>query len=366
LFNGIPSVICKKNGDTVRLRCRHITEEILYVVLNEFLRKFFIFIEPVLSNKGQGSTFYAINRNEIINLLIKLPPLSEQRKIVEILDQADELRRKRKEADEKAGKILQALFYKMFGDPTVNSMGWELIELGNPDVCEINPRLKRNGLDEDSIVSFIPMADIEEKYGRIIGTQTRPYSQVKKGFTYFENNDVLFAKITPCMQNGKAAIAYDLINGTGFGSTEFHVLRPKKKSTSAWLFSLVRLPYFRKLAEQNFTGSVGQQRVPSDFIKNFKVGCPPIDLQIQFEKIFNNTFSRIEKCESARIKNDKEIEVLVHHAFTGQLTSGYRERNKTKLEAELAEQLKAIEEANKTKSQNQKKTTVKKVSKKKG
>ena len=94
------------------------------------------------------------------------------------------------------------------------------------DICIINP--KSPGFQDELAVSFVPMPKVGE-HGEFDPSEVKPYRDVKKGFTYFENGDVLFAKITPCMENGKGAIAQSLKNGVGFGSTEFHVLRPMPK-----------------------------------------------------------------------------------------------------------------------------------------
>jgi hypothetical protein len=95
------------------------------------------------------------------------------------------------------------------------------------EVCEINPRLpKDHGLQAHSEVAFVPMAAVDEISATIAQRMVRPFGEVRRGYTPFDEGDVLFAKITPCMENGKVAIARDLAGGRGFGSTEFHVLRP--------------------------------------------------------------------------------------------------------------------------------------------
>ena len=129
------------------------------------------------------------------------------------------------------------------------------------------------------------MASVSE-CGEILKLEDKFYREVKNGFTYFCEGDVLFAKITPCMENGKGAVAVGLTNGIGFGSTEFHVLRPiKEKSNSYWLYALTSFELFRKKAEKNMTGSAGQKRVPASFLENIKISVPPISLQDEFEKL---------------------------------------------------------------------------------
>ena len=115
-------------------------------------------------------------------------------------------------------------FIEMFGNPLSSIQKNELKKLG--DCCQINPRRPSVSISDSDLVSFVPMPAVNED-GYIDGATNEEYGKVKKGFTYFENNDVLFAKITPCMENGKGAIAEALTNGIGMGSTEFHVLRPK-------------------------------------------------------------------------------------------------------------------------------------------
>jgi type I restriction enzyme S subunit len=126
--------------------------------------------------------------------------------------------------------------------------------------------------------------------GEIDPSDTRKYENVKTGFTYFAENDVLFAKITPCMENGKGAVAKGLINGIGFGSTEFHVLRPiENRSNPYWLYAVTAFSQFRDDAAANMTGSAGQRRVPASFLETYKVALPPMELQNEFAAFVEQT-----------------------------------------------------------------------------
>lgn len=272
---------------------------------------------------------------------VPLFPLSEQRRIVDLLDQADALRRLRRSADAKAARILPALFLKMFGDPATNPMGWPVKLLGHAEVSEINPRARR-GLSDENIVSFVPMADVDEVLGRIEGAQTRPYAEVKKGFTAFEDGDVLFAKITPCMQNGKAAIAENLQCGIGYGSTEFHVLRATHDVTAEYLYALMRLQGFRNQAMSAFTGSAGQQRVPADFLKQFPLPIPPKSEVLKFSKILRMVMAMQVEAERSSVKLENQFSVLLQRAFSGQLTVKWRQARRQELLAEMQQQAKAL------------------------
>lgn len=154
----------------------------------------------------------------------------------------------------------------------------QLARLG--DICEINPRLPRDhGLEDDSDVSFVPMAAVSEVSGTIESATLRRYAEVKKGYTSFSDGDVLFAKITPCMENGKAALAAGLAGGRGFGSTEFHVLRSRGSVLPEWIYYFVRRETFRREAKRNFTGTAGQQRVPTSFLEEALIAVPPLEEQ---------------------------------------------------------------------------------------
>ena len=175
-------------------------------------------------------------------------------------------------------------FIEMFGNPLSQVQRYPLEKLG--DCCVLNPRRPSISLSDTDMVSFVPMPCVSEN-GYLQDVADEEYGKVKKGFTYFENKDVLFAKITPCMENGKGAIAQELTNGIGMGSTEFHVLRPiEGKSNSYWLLALTRMPIFREQASKNMSGTGGQKRVGASFLDNFMVGLPPIEEQNRFERIY--------------------------------------------------------------------------------
>jgi type I restriction enzyme S subunit len=127
--------------------------------------------------------------------------------------------------------------------------------------------------------SFVPMEAIDQTEARITHLADRRVSEVARGYTPFAENDVLLAKITPCMENGKCAIARSLHNGIGFGSTEFHVLRPKDRVTAEWLFYFWRLPETRRWAARQMTGSAGQKRVSASYLENLQIPLPDVGEQ---------------------------------------------------------------------------------------
>lgn len=230
-----------------------------------------------------GSLSPRVKWEHLSSYEIELPSYEEQVKLANRLWAAYNLKTSYKTLLTSIDEMVKSQFIEMFGNPMVEEQKYPLKKLG--DCCVINPKRSKIALSDTDTVSFVPMPSVSEE-GYLQDVSDAEYGSVKNGFTYFENGDVLFAKITPCMENGKGAIAHDLTNGIGMGSTEFHVLRPLKgRSNSYWLLTLTRLPEFRDRAAHNMSGTGGQQRVRADFLENFMIGLPPIEKQIELETI---------------------------------------------------------------------------------
>ncbi|MDZ4162752.1 MAG: restriction endonuclease subunit S, partial [Burkholderiales bacterium] len=163
------------------------------------------------------------------------------------------------------------------------------------EAAAVNPKLDRSGLTDDMQVSFVPMAAVGAADGSIDISTLRTYAEVKKGYTHFRNGDVLFAKVTPCMENGKMAVARNLQNGVGFGSTEFHVLRPGGSVDAQYLYHFVSSQTFRKEAARHMTGAVGLRRVPTAFLENAEFPLPPLAQQREIVAELEKQFSRLDE-----------------------------------------------------------------------
>ena len=168
------------------------------------------------------------------------------------------------------------------------------------DFVEINPKTSRAGLQDKSDVSFVPMTAVTEKTNQVV-YEFKTYSEVKTGFTIFKKNDLLWAKITPCMQNGKSFVASDMPTDIGFGSTEFHVLRAKnpKRVYMPYLWVIFSNEHILEAAQGMFGGSAGQQRVPDTFLKKFPIVLPPYEVQV---KLADQVFEALEKTKKMRAK----------------------------------------------------------------
>lgn len=178
---------------------------------------------------------------------------------------------------------------------------WPLRKLGDVEVCLLNPKKKEvASIKDDTLVSFVPMARVDDVSGGMDVSEVKRLGEVRKGYTYFAEGDVVFAKITPCMENGKSAIARNLMNGIGFGTTEFHVLRPGPLTIPEWLHLFVRDREFREEAKKNMYGAAGQQRVPVDFLREATIPIPPLAEQRRIVARIEELTSRAEEARKLR------------------------------------------------------------------
>lgn len=198
------------------------------------------------------------------------------------------------------------------------------------EVVEVNPR-RSFDLEPDDMVTFVPMAAVSEFSGAIVDAVSRPLRDVAKGFTQFSEGDVIFAKITPSMENGKSAIATGLVNGIGFGSTEFHVLRSYGGVIPEYIWHFIRQISFRDDARKVMTGAVGQQRVPAAYLKEHLLPLPPLTEQKRIVAKLDDLTSRTANAHTAIDQISPLIEkykqAILRKAFTGDLGAGWRIRN---------------------------------------
>jgi len=162
------------------------------------------------------------------------------------------------------------------------------------EVIDLNPRKFSKPLTDDEPVSFVPMKAVEEETGHLDPSEARLWSEVRKGYTPFEEGDVIFAKITPCMENGKYALAQGLIGGRAAGSTEFHVLRPKPSLDSKYLLYYLLRIELRQSARQSMRGAAGQLRVPPIFFEGLSIPLPSIEEQRRIVAEIEERLSRLE------------------------------------------------------------------------
>lgn len=295
-------------------------------LMSEFLYQFLqsdFYWQQVESNK-RGGAQPNMNATLLSNIVLPLPPLPGQKRIVAKLQELmQEIERARTACEKQleAAKALPAAYLREVFE-SEEAKKWERKRLGA--VCQINPpRPKNFHRTPDSLTSFVPMVAVDEKTGTITKPEVVPYSKIAKGYTYFEENDILFAKITPCMQNGKHVIARNLINGIGYGTTEFHVLRPNNQVLSEWIWYFIRQPYFLKEATAYFTGAVGQQRVPDSFLSDYIILIPSIEVQKNIIEELKQKMAQVRNLQFA-IQNQQSAlntlpQTILKKAFSGKL-----------------------------------------------
>lgn len=211
-----------------------------------------------------------------LSIRIPVPPIQVQQKIVDECEAVDKAANQAQQTIKQTKKEIEMLTEKLSGKYEKRKVS---------EVAILNPSKKEiRNIPDDTIVSFVEMASVSEE-GYITHKEDRLLGDLRKGsYTYFAENDIIIAKITPCMENGKCAIAENLTNGLAMGSTEFHVFRAGESLNTKYLFTLLNRDIVRKSAEQNFTGSSGHRRVPINFYENYLIPSPPLHIQEQFVK----------------------------------------------------------------------------------
>lgn len=253
----------------------------------------------------------SITQFDLENFYLTYPSKDEQVKISAYLDyktrQIDQLIEKKKALIEKLDEqriavITQAVTKGVNGKAKMKHSGvdwlgdipdhWEVKRLRfclntNPVKSEVNK------VDGDTPVSFVPMDAVSE-YGGMNASATKPIEEVYSGYTYFAENDVVVAKITPCFENGKGSLATGLTNNIGFGTTEFHVLRATDEIIPEYIFYLTICHPFRDIGASEMLGAGGQKRVPDEFIKDLRLGIPDINEQNEIVEHINTELARID------------------------------------------------------------------------
>ncbi len=210
---------------------------------------------------------------------------------------------------------------------------WSLAKLG--EITEINPKLATK-LPSELEISFIPMRCVAEMSGEIDLSIIRHYKEVRTGYTHFQDGDVIFAKITPCMENGKVAIVNKLKNGIGFGSTEFHVIRPLAQMPSSFPFFFLIQESMRRDAQRHMSGTAGQLRVPVKYLSEVLFPLPPLPEQhrivAKIEEFLTRLYAGVEALNKIKLQLKRYRQSVLKAAFEGKLTVVWREAHKSELE----------------------------------
>ena len=319
------------SSEWIIIRNNHINANyLMYCFQSKYFREF------MLSNvSGVGGSLMRAQPKYVQTYPIPLPPLSEQQRIVErieeLLAKLDEAKERLQEVADSFAVRKAAILHKAFtGELTkqwrlengVSDESWEDKLLG--DVCTVNPKkIDAKNLDDNLEVSFVPMAAVSDVLGEIVNHEVKNLQDVRTGFTNFSKGDVIFAKITPCMENGKSAIVGPLVNDIGYGSTEFYVLRCKEELNNKYLYHMVRNTTFRAEAKAVMTGVVGQQRVPKTFLQEYQLLLPTLSEQHEIVRLIDDLLARERAAQQATEQALASIDLMkksiLARAFRGEL-----------------------------------------------
>ena len=308
-----------------------------------FVPRFFYFWlwmrRPILISLSNGGGQPNLNQDDLKKLWVAIPDKDEQQKIADFLDykaaQIDALVAKKeilllKLQEKRSAIITQAVTKGINPNAPIKPSGVEW--LGDVPAhwsvkrlrfaINTNPSKNELQLDGEDLVSFVPMEAVGEYGGLNLETE-KEISEIGSGYTYFSDNDVVVAKITPCFENVKGAIAKNLKNKTAFGTTELYVLRASQELCPDFLFQITMSYPFRKIGESEMYGAGGQKRVPETFIKDFKLGIPPIEEQLQIVEYINQKDRFFEKQFKAVTdvisKLSEYRSALITNAVTGKI-----------------------------------------------
>lgn len=339
---------------------RHINKIYFKYAINQQL-------DMLISVAHGGAGLQHVTKGVFETTPIPLPPLPEQQRIVDriqsLFTKLDEAKKKAQDAldsfETRKAAILQKAFTgeltaKWRKEHGVGMESWDKTILKN--VCKVNPKkIDTNGLPDDLEVSFFPMASLSETYGEITEPQTRLLKDVKNGFTNFSEGDVVFAKITPCMENGKSAIIGKLVNGIGYGTTEFYVLRCNENLYNRYLYHMVRDTSFRNKAKAVMSGAVGQQRVPKSFMENYSINLPSVLEQTEIVRILDDLLAKEQQAKESAKTLLEQINLIkksiLARAFRGELgTNDSAEESAVELVKEVVEKSAEINNKGKTKT----------------
>ncbi|MDA8120208.1 MAG: restriction endonuclease subunit S [Gammaproteobacteria bacterium] len=297
-------------------------------------------IEYQTRSSGIRVNQWDLDWDDFRDIPIALPPLAQQTRIANFLDEQtariDALIAEKERLDallgEYRGSLISAAVTGQVDLTTGEALrrvhkgdckvgGWPITRLRY--VADLNPSVRTDLLQAlDTEVSFLPMEAIGEN-GSLSLDRTRPVAEVRNGYSYFENGDIAFAKVTPCFENGKGALMRGLEHAAGFGTTELTVLRPKLDANPNFLNYVLQSSRFRQLGAAAMTGAGGLKRVPDEFTKDFKTAWPVPEDQSRIANFLDERTAQIDGLRShcrehiALLREYRSS--LISAAVTGQL-----------------------------------------------
>ncbi len=278
--------------------------------------------QKLIKDNASATTLPILNKTKFRNLPFVIAPIKKQQQIVsrieELFSEVDKGIEELKTAQQQLKVYRQAVLKWAFEGKLTNKevkegelpAGWKIRSIN--EVAFINPKIpNKECIDEDLEIQFLPMKLVEEIINKFHLTETKKIKEAQRGsYTPFINGDLIFAKVTPCMENGKIAVVDNLKNGVGYGSSEFHVVRCSDQLLNKFLFYFVVQDRFRNEAQHAMTGAVGLRRVPKQFIENHSISLPTISEQQQIVQEIESRLSVCDKIEETITNSLKQSEAL--------------------------------------------------------
>ncbi len=283
---------------------------------------YLVLLKAGLQELSGGTGVPGLNRNDAYEVRIPLPPTDIQAHIVAECEAVDAEAAAAKQAIGEAKQTIEELIQDEF------SKGYPEKQLRT--VALINPsKTEIKAVDENTLVSFVEMASVSND-GFIEHKEDRPLKDLKKGsYTYFRENDIILAKITPCMENGKSALAQGLTNGLAMGSSELHVIRTNDDVTPKYTFTLLNRETVRNEAEPNMTGSSGHRRVPASFYENYRIPVPPLAQQAELVVAVGLLEARITAAQAVLDGAANRKQAIIQRYLTDQTLVQSQQRQPT-------------------------------------
>lgn len=293
-----------------------------------------------LTARVRGAHYPAVSDNDVTSIEVPLPPLSEQQRVVEILDQTDALRKKRAEADAKAGRILPALFYKMFGDPLDNPKGWDTTTLSNGGA------LVRYGLGQPpkADTSGVPLIRATNIRRGMISTSDMMFvsqASVPRNRNAFLSSDEVIV-VRSGAYTGDVAQVTDRWAGSVAGYDL--IVTPGKEFCGEYIEAYLLTPHIQNNYFGNLKARAGQPHLNASQLSAAPILRPPKDLQLRYAEDTRNIRQLRERLLHCKQRLDRLFNVLLHRAFSGDLTNKWREAHMKKLLVEIEEQSKVLKD----------------------
>ena len=308
----------------------------------DYMRYLLEVVRTELNVVATGSTYGAVSVDEVSDMTCIQPTLNEQRTIANFLDHktaeidrfiANEEKLIALLNKQKATIINHVVTkgldpngqMKLSGVEWIGEIPkhWEILKvkhLGSSNPSKNNPK---TDYLKDELVVFLPMERVHAD-GTVDQELRHPYSQLKNGYTYFEENDILIAKVTPCFENGKIVLIKNLETPVGFASTEFIVIRPNlRKVFSPFLYYILYNVPLRNIGKHFMTSAVGLKRLPTEFVENFRIPIPTYQEQTQIANFLDRETKQIDELISKKTQKIELIkkyrQALIFQVVTGKI-----------------------------------------------